>query len=220
MRSGFLVALVIVDEQPSTAPARWRTQRSFANYGRVVDSLEAPVEALDASFASGGEDQLRRAYDAHGGLIYGYCRKLLGDDLAADVTQEVFIAAWTSRSRYHADSGSLAGWLTGIAKHKATDALRRSGRQPQTVSADAAPEFGSADAHPDALAERMLVHAALDQLPERSRSVLELAFYSDLTHVQIAERTGHPIGTVKSDIRRGLLRLRSHLEGLDAADGR
>lgn len=214
-----MVALVRIAEHRGGNGPQVQPPRSFASYGRAVDPLEVTVESLDASFAAGGDEVLRHAYDAYGSVIYGYCRKLVGDDLAADVTQEVFIAAWKSRDRFHAGSGSLAGWLTGIAKHKVIDALRRSGRQPETVSADSAPEPGAVDARAELLADRMLVHAALSELPERSRSVLELAFYSDLTHVQIADRTGLPIGTIKSDIRRGLLRLRSHLEGLDAAHG-
>ncbi len=172
----------------------------------------------DESFAAGGDSALRLAYEAHGSLVYGFCRRVVGDDLAADVTQEVFVAAWKSRSRFDASCGSLAGWLLGVAKHKAVDALRRSGRQPATVSDDVAPEPGGEDPSVEALAERLLLHGAVEELPERTREVMRLAYFEDLTHVQIAERTALPIGTVKSDIRRGLKRLRRHLEGLDAAD--
>jgi RNA polymerase sigma-70 factor (ECF subfamily) len=211
----------LVETYEDRAEARERALRLGATgyYGRAVDAVRLDVETLDASFPTGGEDVLRQAYDAHGSLVFGYCRKILGEDLAADVTQEVFLAAWRSRDRYRPEAGALAGWLTGIAKHKVADALRRAGRRPDTVPEDAT-LTPAVPASQDLLAEQALVHTALARLPERSRAVLEMAFFSDLTHVQIAERTGLPIGTIKSDIRRGLLRLRSQLEGFDAADGR
>lgn len=204
----------------SRCPGARINRRSPTTVGTCgkLNSVEPADSGQDESFTAGGDSALRLAYEAHGSLVYGFCRRVVGDDLAADVTQEVFVAAWKSRSRFDASSGSLAGWLLGVAKHKAFDALRRSGRQPATVSDDAAPEPGGEDPSVEALADRLLLHAAVEELPERAREVMRLAYFADLTHVQIAERTALPIGTVKSDIRRGLKRLRRHLEGLDAAD--
>lgn len=208
-------------ERPTRADER--PQRDYGN--AVTSSLgeERPID-LEARFAAGGDAVLREAYDLHGGLVYNLCRRSVGDAHAADVSQEVWVAAWRSRHRYAADRGSLAGWLVGIARFKTLDHLRRSARtEARSALDDAALDrlavsVDDRDEPIDAVAERLLMAEALRQLEPRPRAVLELAFYSDATHQEIAERTGVPLGTVKSDIRRGLEKLRRHLEGFDAAD--
>ena len=129
------------------------------------------------------------------------------------MTQEVFLAAWRARERFDSQRGSLAGWLMGIAKNKVIDQIRLTGRRVSTVGGTDMAEIGATTEHVSALADRLLVSEAINSLPERSRKVLELAFFDDLTHAQIAERTDLPLGTIKSDIRRGLARMRRHLEG-------
>lgn len=199
-------------------------ERGRGGYGdRVTTSAPAPrLSELEARFADGDDDVLRVAYDEHATLVYNLCRRSVGDAHAADVSQEVWVAAWRSRRRYQAERGSLAGWLVGIARFKSLDHLRRSGRLSRADAAldglDGPEPAPSSSVEIDALAERLLIGAALEQLEARPRSVLELAFYSELTHQEIASRTGLPLGTVKSDIRRGLDKLRRHLEGFDAAD--
>jgi RNA polymerase sigma-70 factor (ECF subfamily) len=172
-------------------------------------------EALARAFVDGDGDALRRVYERHGSLVYSYCRRAVGADLAADATQEVFVAAWRSRQQFDPDRGSLAGWLMGIARFKVVDQLRARERSPLPSGEPLEPASRhSTDL--DRIADRMLVDAALAQLPDRARGVLELAFLGDHTHAEIAEKTGIPLGTVKSDIRRGLARLRVELEGFDA----
>jgi RNA polymerase sigma-70 factor (ECF subfamily) len=172
-------------------------------------------EQLARAFVEGDDDALREVYERHGSLVHSYCRRAVGADLAADATQEVFVAAWRSRQQFDPDRGSLAGWLVGIARFKVVDQLRARGRNP--LPSEEQPEpAGRQPTDLDRVADRMLVDAALAQLPERARGVLRLAFLSDHTHAEIAEKTGIPLGTVKSDIRRGLARLRSQLEGFDA----
>jgi RNA polymerase sigma-70 factor (ECF subfamily) len=172
-------------------------------------------EQLARAFADGADDALRQVYERHGSLVYSYCRRAVGADLAADAAQEVFLAAWRSRQHFDPDRGSLAGWLMGIARFKVVDQMRARGRQP--VPSEHPPEPASGlPTDLDRVADRMLVDGALAQLPERVRGVLELAFLGDHTHAEIAEKTGIPLGTVKSDIRRGLARLRAELEGFDA----
>jgi RNA polymerase sigma factor (sigma-70 family) len=168
--------------------------------------------SLDSMFATGTDDVVRRAYDAHGSLVFTFCKRALGEESAREVTQDVFLTAWKSRDRFDASRGSLAGWLIGISKNKVLDALRR--RQLRLIDpndiATTLAAVGPDDV--DQMANRMLVASALRELPDRPREVLELAFLHDLTHDQIAHRTSLPLGTVKSDIRRGLERLRHHLE--------
>lgn len=177
-------------------------------------NVDAP-DPLVAAFVDGSQAGLRAVYDEHQRLIYSLCRRSLTPEQAADATQETFLAAWRSRHRFDPARGDLGGWLVGIARFKVIDSLRARSRRPE-VTDDRQHDTGSPDGRVDKMAERMLVSEALETLPERARELVKLAFYEDLTHTQIAERTNLPLGTVKSDIRRGLERLRRHLEGFDA----
>jgi RNA polymerase sigma-70 factor (ECF subfamily) len=129
------------------------------------------------------------------------------------MTQEVFAAGWFARRQYDPSRGSLAGWLMGIARHKIIDHLRAQSRRPTTT--DTPPgglPVALTVADVEALTDRLLLADALAQLPERAKRLVELAFFEQLTHPEIAERCELPIGTVKSDIRRGLAKMRRHLE--------
>jgi RNA polymerase sigma factor (sigma-70 family) len=185
---------------------------------RVSTISDAEAAAIEARFVAAEESGLKAAYDAYGSLIFSYCQRRLGYDAGADATQEVFVAAWKSRERFDPSRGSLAGWLTGIARFKIIDSLRKSGRQPDPVDDEILsrePDSASAGGSIDEVGEQMLVAEALESLAPRARKAMELAFYTQLTHAEISESTGVPLGTVKSDIRRGLERLRRHMEGLD-----
>lgn len=187
-------------------------------YGVQVDDAHARRDAADvavaARWAAGDQAALQAAYDQLGSLVFTFCVQALGDrEAAADCTQETFVSAWRSRERFDPARGTLAAWLVGIARYRVLDAYRVRARTPAPRS-DALDVVAEVVAPPDdQLAERLLVAHALSTLEDRARGVVELAFYSDLTHTQIAERTGLPLGTVKSDLRRGLQRLRAHLEG-------
>jgi RNA polymerase sigma factor (sigma-70 family) len=167
--------------------------------------------AIAEAFVRGEELALRQAYEHWGGLVLSHCRRSLGERQAAeDATQETFVAAWRSRDRFDPDRGSLPGWLLGIARYKVLDGHRRRSRAPDPT--DTAPAGVTDAADLERMADRMLLADAMARLPDRARTMIELAFYEDLTHTQIAERVGLPLGTVKSDIRRGLTRLRHHLD--------
>lgn len=190
-----------------------------SGYDRPVSTADLRiVDDVEAAFAAGGDHALRLAYDAHGRLVYTFCARALDPERAHDVTQEVFLSAWRARHRFDPERGTLAAWLIGIAKNRIIDNVRSENRH-RDRRADVDDERLAADLDTDtdtdtadALADRMLVAEALRALPERSRRVVALAFLEDLTHPQIAERTQLPLGTVKSDIRRGLARIRRHLE--------
>ncbi len=185
---------------------------------RESEALEALAD-IERAFCTGAPDALRAAYDEVGSLVYSFCVRTVGAELAADVTQEVFISAWRSRERFDPDRGSLTAWLMGIAKFRCVDALRSQGRRPAPADVDlldrSAPVATDDEPGIARVADRMLLAEGLAGLPQRTRVCVELAFYDQLTHGEIAEFTGHPLGTVKSDIRRGLARLRRHLEHRD-----
>ncbi len=174
------------------------------------------ASSVDERFAADEPGALRQAYETHGGVIFSFCRRSLGADQAADVTQEVFVTAWKVRARFDPDKGSLRSWLFGIARFKVLGALR--GRPPLHAIATDDPDDRVAIPLPsevDRLADRLVLAEALAGLSERARQVVHLAYVEDLTHAQIAERTRLPLGTVKSDLRRALARLRLELEASD-----
>jgi RNA polymerase sigma-70 factor (ECF subfamily) len=207
------------DAAASDAPSRSEHTDVEAVMERTdgVDD-RARDESIARALALGDRGALAQAYDVHGRLVFSFCRRSLSPERAADATQEVFLAAWRSRERYRSDKGSLAGWLLGIARFKVIDAMRADGRAPiprdPSIGSD---NVGVADVDMTTTAERMLLAEAIEQLPERAREMVRLAFFEDLTHTQISERCNVPLGTVKSDIRRSLERLRRHLEGFDDA---
>jgi RNA polymerase sigma-70 factor (ECF subfamily) len=168
------------------------------------------VDDVDAAFAEGGVGALERAYDAYGTMVFTMCRRALGPDVAADATQEVFVSAWRARAQYDVTKGSLAGWLTGITRHRIVDILRS--KQRQEVAVDIESTVVAAPSAVDEILDRVLLNDALERLPAPSKQLISLAFFEQLTHAEIAERCALPLGTVKSDIRRGLARLRRHME--------
>jgi RNA polymerase sigma-70 factor (ECF subfamily) len=181
-------------------------------------ALSEGADPLGQAFAE-GRAELRSVYERHSALVYSLCRKALGTDAAGDVTQEVFVSAWRGREQFDPTRGSLAAWLVGITKRRIVDHTRREQRHSSRRD-DANPEapFDSVPGRDDSIdriAQRVTLAHALATLSERPRQSIELAYVHGLTHDEIAERTGVPLGTIKSDIRRGLLALRRHMEPTD-----
>jgi RNA polymerase sigma factor (sigma-70 family) len=176
-----------------------------------------PDAGLAAAFAGGGDDVLRTLYDRYGGLVYRIALGLLHSQTEAEeVTQATFVSAWRGRHTFDPNNGSLAGWLVGIARNRSIDRLRVFERDRLVRSA--VEMHADAPAPPsvtDRIVDRMVVADELGKLPQAQRRVLELAFFDDLTHTQISSLTGMPLGTVKSNLRRGLQRLRHRWEEVD-----
>jgi RNA polymerase sigma-70 factor (ECF subfamily) len=197
---------------------------------RVVDAAprssaecaEPDDRELGRRFAAGEEQALALAYQRWAGQIHGMAVRAFGPGPdAEDVTQQTFVSAWTGRAGFRPDKGPLPAWLVGVCRHKIADTWARRDRQRREAEAAAAelragppPVTAGVDT---TVADRVLVLEELDLLDQPQRGIIELAFFEDLTHAQIAERTGIPLGTVKSHIRRTLERLRRRLEGDGAA---
>lgn len=170
-----------------------------------------PDEVVFTAFAEGREEALKEAYDRWSALVHTLALRALGNTAdAADATQATFVSAWRAHDSYD-PSRPLPAWLVGIAKRRIIDVQRSNGRHPRPV--DEVPDTHMAT-DLDALADRLVVADALAELPIERRQVVELAYRGQLTHAEIAEQTGLPLGTVKSHLRRGLSMLRTRLEGL------
>ena len=177
-------------------------------------SLVADDE-LARALAAGNEWALAEAYERWAGLVHGVSLKALADRCdAEDATQQVFVRAWRGRDTFDPTRGSLAGWLVGICRHVCADIWHqrtRQSRQVQAARSVMGPPTLPAPQAPEHVVERLAVMDALADLDQPARGIVELAFFEDLTHTQISDRTGIPLGTVKSHIRRSLLRLRDCL---------
>ncbi|WP_306215338.1 RNA polymerase sigma factor [Actinoplanes sp. RD1] len=178
-------------------------------------------DELAERLRGGDEQALRTAYDRHGAAVLHLAQRLLGNRAdAEDVTQLTFVAAWTGRDGFDPQRGTMLGWLLGIARRKAVDRVRaamRDGRATETARALHPPP--GAEETPEQIVDRLVVADELSRLPDEQRRTLELAFFDDLTHAQIAAVTGLPLGTVKSHIRRGMAHLRRRWEVDGAARG-
>ena len=182
---------------------------------------QAEDESSLRRLASGDQAAAARLYDRHARPLYSLILRILGSETEAeDVLQEVFAQAFRQASRYDARRGAVAAWLLTIARSRAIDHLRA--RRTRVEARTGEQTLGEMpDAQPDAASTMLdeersrLVRQALGELPMLQRMAIELAYYEGLSHSEIAERLEQPLGTVKTRIRLGLLKLRDVLtEGL------
>ena len=181
---------------------------------------------LVRAIADGSTDALGSLYDRHGSAVMGLCLRILGVRAdAEEVLSDVFLQVWEQAERYEPSRGNVAAWLLTLARSRAIDRLRAVGRRERVVAATDDPAGAadrSASGNPRggeegpfreaALGEqRARVEAALGALDPAQRRAVELSFFEDLSHSEIAQRLGEPLGTVKSRIRQGLIRLREGL---------
>jgi RNA polymerase sigma-70 factor (ECF subfamily) len=159
-------------------------------------------------------------YHEFSGKVLAVCLRILQDRHAAeDVLSEVFWEIWREPQRYDSSRSSPQTYLLMVARSRAIDRLREVGRRERVLEEaaaantvrDLAPEQSRPEASIDRQEERHLLLSALQSLDAKQRQVLELAFYGGLSHQQIAKRLDHPLGTVKSRIRQGIIHLRSKL---------
>ena len=184
---------------------------------REFEEQDDVVRSLAARLVRGEESALEDVYDRWSALVHTYALRALGDAHdAEDVTQQVFVAAWRSRHTLTPSASALPAWLIGIARHKVADVRAARARDARRAEAAAVAPVTDAveQSTDDEVAERLVVRQAVDELPDPRRTIVMLAFWEDLSHTEIAESVGLPLGTVKSHVRRGLIQLHQQLEGM------
>ncbi len=174
--------------------------------------MPPPSGVEDASLLSlvqrGDENAMASLFDRYSKVVYSVALRVLRDPSAAeDVLQEIFMQIWRNPDSFIATRGSLGGWLAVVSRNRSIDALRR--RRPTESVEDvplASPYNLAEDAERNIMTER--AREVIVLLPAEQRKTLEMAFFDGLTHSEIAEITGDPLGTVKTRIRSALLTLR------------
>ncbi len=178
-------------------------------------------ESILQRVGAGDERAFSQLYDRFSGPLFGLMRQMLDDEKdAEDVLQEGFVYLWQKAASFDAAKSKAFTWAVMIFRNKAIDRLRTRGRRSRLAD-EAAKElplmtYAAEPGADHAAADRdraALVRQALLSLPDEQRRLIERAFFKGETHLIIAETLGLPLGTVKTNIRRGLLRLRDVLKG-------
>jgi RNA polymerase sigma-70 factor (ECF subfamily) len=189
----------------------------------AAKARELPVagglSVLVAQMAQGRQEALAALYDETSPLLNGLLRRMLekAED-AEEVLLDVYLKAWKNAAAYSERRGSVQAWLVIMTRNAAIDRIRQHRSQPRVIGFET--ENGIDPEAPDDSPEtqtaagqrRRQIRTILAQLPAEQRQAVELAFLGGLTHFELAERLGEPLGTIKSRIRMGLIRLRTLLE--------
>ena len=192
--------------------------------GRAVESED---EALVRRMAAGDDQALGALYDRWSAVVHGVVSRLLRHpDDVEDVVEETFWQAWRQAARFDRTRGAVQTWLLTIARSRALDrvrAVRRRREEPLEGDDGEVVVQQAADGDPGLDAEaserRRIVVAALAGLPAEQREALELGYFGGLSQTEIAERTGQPLGTVKTRMRLAMQKLRSQLQVLGIEGG-
>jgi RNA polymerase sigma-70 factor (ECF subfamily) len=179
------------------------------------EDLISLVEAADAeAFAT--------LYDRHIRAAFSLAHRMMGERQASeDLAQDAFLKVWRGASSYRAERGSVRTWILSIVHNRGIDQLRSqaSRRRAQEKIEASAPRSQPSEAFTETLrnSQRDQVREALNTLPPEQLKILELAYFSGYTHVEISDLLGLPLGTVKGRMRLGLKKVRDYFESRDAA---
>lgn len=201
---------------------------SFGPYATPVNAPGSPIhedQTIVAAMARGDERAAAQFYDKYSAQMFALAVRIVGEGAdAEDVVLDAFTQAWNKASTYQSDRGSVLGWLTTMTRTRALDCVRSRGRRTKAVDTASRTmgddPVGVAAAAVSAsdyveLGERAdAVNNAMTVLSGQQRNAIELAFFEGLTHTEIAERLGEPLGTVKTRIRLGMQKLRDVLREL------
>lgn len=195
------------------------------NHTNIQPNTTIPADATDADLmahlAAGNTAAMDLLYDRYNRPVYSFAYRMLGQrELAEELLQEVFLRAWRRASRFSDARGSLISWLLSITHNMAIDELRKQQRRPRKAESeepdalmgslqDAAEPVEDQAIQTD---RRMQVLAALAELPDNQREVLELGYFSGLTQREISEKLDIPLGTIKTRMRLALRKLQDSVD--------
>ncbi len=184
------------------------------------DQRNAGDAELIREAAAGDPAALESLYDRYSRVVFSFALRIVADpQIAEEILQEVFFRAWQQGSSFQASRGSLVTWLLSITHNLSIDEIRKRNRRPQKADS-AEPEAllaGMRDESQNVEDEvwlsslRESIIEAMDQLPKAQREPIELAYFQGLTQREIAERLDEPLGTIKTRMRLGMLKLREYL---------
>ncbi|GAA0722037.1 sigma-70 family RNA polymerase sigma factor [Dokdonella soli] len=172
---------------------------------------------LLAAVAAGDSHAFESLYRSTSAKLFGICLRIVQQRSdAEDVLQDVYTTIWRKAKQYDAARASATTWLAMMTRNKAIDCVRASGAGRGAVAIDLAQDVLDPDASTFAAAEaseqRRRLDACLREIEAQRRNLIRVAFFEGATYEELAARSGTPLGTVKSWIRRGLLRLKACLE--------
>jgi RNA polymerase sigma-70 factor, ECF subfamily len=182
-----------------------------------ADTRRRQLAAAINRVAAGDQAALRLVYSETSAKLFGVCLRILGErSEAEDVLQEVYLTVWRKAASFEESVASPITWLVAIARNRTIDRLRASGASRATLPIEAAADVPDASL---SAVERLEVDEdqarlrdCLHELEERQSAAIRAAFLDGFTYDELAERARVPLGTMKSWIRRGLLKLRACLE--------
>ncbi|MDF3301322.1 sigma-70 family RNA polymerase sigma factor [Streptomyces tropicalis] len=177
---------------------------------------EPDLQELMSSVALGDQEAFASVYDVVAGPVLGVVRSVLRDRAQSEeVAQEVLVEVWRTAARYRADRGTAINWILTLAHRRAVDRVRSAeaaaAREHKAALLDRTPEYDQVTEQVEAHLEREQVRRCLRTLTEIQRQAVTLAYYRGLTYREVAEALALPLGTAKTRLRDGLIRLRDCL---------
>jgi RNA polymerase sigma-70 factor (ECF subfamily) len=209
-----LVSIAFADEsnRRNPNPVVPRTQDRQAAAAKETEPMQMEDAELLEAVASQDQSAMAALFDKYSRLVYSIALRVLREpDLAEDVMQEVLLQVWRQPGGFVSQRGSLGAWLAVVARNRSIDVIRR--RSHLTPLEDIVlPEPRNLQR---AVEENLLmdqVRVAVETLPSDQQAPLHMAYFEGMTHTEISERTGTPLGTVKTRIRSALIAVRKALE--------
>ncbi len=191
-------------------------------HATVVERAASDADLVQA-MAEGSEDALGALYLRHGGLVLALARRMLTSrEEAEEVLHDTFLGLWRSAGRYHEGRAEVRTYLLAIARNACLSRLRARSARPRAIAEldPHDPAFTMAAPDDGDPIDRVLARRALASLEDGERELLEEVYFGGWSHAEVSERHGLPLGTVKSKLRRALLKMRAVLEKGGARDDR
>jgi len=184
---------------------------SRSTYGPNVSTNEGDDTGLLTRIQAGDQEAMSVLFDRYGTMVYSVALRVLKDTgEAEDVMQDIFVQVWKNPGAFVSGKGSLAGWLVVVARNRSIDMIRRR-RPTDPVELFSLPSSTNLAREAERNSLLAKVRGVMGSLPDEQRKSVELAFFEGLSHSEIAEKTGDPLGTVKTRIRLALTSIRKAL---------